>query len=74
MARLKIFFLIYFFFLGFSKYYTHAASGDVKTSHSGTYRLHEDDVEVPVECRNYITFKPLRLESVLPYTTKSVVF
>ena len=30
-------------------------SRDVKTVHSGTYPLHEDAVEVPVECRNYIT-------------------
>ena len=50
-----LFNLLIVFFLGFPKYYTHAANGDVKTSHSGTYPLHEDDVEVPVECRNYIT-------------------
>ena len=53
------------------------ASRDVNTLHSGTYPLHEDDGEVPVECRNYITIyilKPLRLESVSTDATKSVVF
>ena len=52
MARLKIFFNLLIILSLLSKI-LYPASGEVKTVHSGAYPLHEDDCEVPVECRNY---------------------